>query len=261
MYKENQLRQLVSEFGGKSFASLSGLNLRPGTFDFFRFMRHTLEGCALLALNNVVHYDLHRSNILVDALRVPRLIDFGMSFDSTNIDTTVLKNRWKEYDPKYDSEPPEITVITGIRKGMNLQAVAKDAVYGKPVFKVYELIFGISREDVVKDLMAFLKDSKSFEKGDWVLFFQIYWPGFDSFALGAVLLHVLQTQLTWPSFVESEQWKNHGEITFKVLKEMLNVNPSERYDCVEALALMFPDSVVLKNSDSWLAARKIQRQG
>lgn len=259
-YKPNQLRQLVSEFGGKSFSTLGALNLKPGTFDFFFFMKHTLEGCALLTLNHVVHYDLHRANILVDSLGVPRLLDFGMAFNAADITEKTLNDRWKQYDPKYDSEPPEITVITGIRKGMALNLAIQDCVYGKPVFKTFELVFGVPREKLVGDLERFVKNSKSFEKQEWVKFFQIYWPGFDSFALGAALLHILQTQLTWPSFVESDEWQKKETITYDVLKKLIEINPSERFDCVEALALLDPENVVLKNSGPWLAARKAQRQ-
>ena len=259
-YKPNQLRQLVSDFGGKSFSTLSGLNLRPGVFDFFYFMRHTIEACALLTLNHIVHYDLHRANILVDSLGVPRLLDFGMAFNAEEITEKTLSDRWKQYDPKYDSEPPEITVITGIRKGMSLDAAIKDCVYGKPVFKTYELIFGIPREKLAGDFSRFLRNSKSFEKHEWVQFFQIYWPGFDSFALGAALLHILQTQLTWPSFVQSEEWQSKESRIYDVLKRMIEINPSERFDCVEALALLDPENAVLKHSGPWLAARKSQRQ-
>ncbi len=259
-YKPNQLRQLVSDFGGKSFSTLGALNLRPGAFDFLYFMRHTLEACAVLTLNHVVHYDLHRANILVDSLGVPRLLDFGMAFNAADITEKTLNDRWKQYDPKYDSEPPEVTVITGIRKGMTLDAAIKDCVYGKPVFKTYELIFAIPREKLVGDLSQFLRNSKSFEKHNWLQFFQVYWPGLDSFALGAALLHILQTQLTWPSFVQSEEWQKKESLVYDVLKHMLDINPSERYDCVEALALLDPENAVLKNSDPWLAARKSQRQ-
>jgi serine/threonine protein kinase len=259
-YKSNQLRQLVSEFGGKSFSSLGAINLRPGIFDFFFFMRHTLEATALLTLKGVVHYDLHRSNILIDTLGVPRLLDFGMAFDATRIDDQILNDRWKQYDPKYDSEPPEITVITGIRKGMNLDAAVKDCVYGKPVFKTYELIFGVPRLELIEKLRGFLKKSRSFEKHEWVTFFQTYWPGLDSFALGAALLHILQTQLTWPSFVESEEWQKNESKIYQVLKRMLSIDPSERFDCVEALYLLDPDNVVLKNNVSWIEARRTQRQ-
>ena len=259
-YKPNQLRQLVSDFGGKSFSSLGALNLRPGSFDFFFFMRHILEASAVLTLNNIVHYDLHRSNILVDSLGVPRLLDFGMAFDATRLTEKVLNDRWKQYDPKYDSEPPEISVITGIRKGMSLEAAVNDCVYGKPVFKIYELIFGIPRKELGDTFLRFLKNSRSFEKNNWVQFFQIYWPVFDSFALGAALLNILQTQLTWPSFVQSEMWQKDESKIYGVLKKMLMIDPSERYDCVEALAYLDPENVVLKNSESWIAARAQQRQ-
>lgn len=259
-FNGKQLRQLVSDFGGKSFSTLSSSNLRPGPFDFLYFMKHLLEACAVLTLHSVVHYDLHRSNILIDSMNVPRLLDFGMAFDAKHITNDTLTQRWKQYDPKYDSEPPEITVITGLRNNMPLNVLIKDAVVGKPVYKNYELLFNVSRDEIMKQLEGFLEKSSSFEKKDWVKFFQIYWPGLDSFALAAVLLHVLKTQLTWPSFIESAEWKEKEDIVYDVLKKMLSVDPSERYDCVEALALFDPANALLKSSEAWLAARKIQRQ-
>jgi serine/threonine protein kinase len=117
---EKTLKQVISDFGGRSFSSLAGKNLRPGSFDYFFFFEHLLEACAYLALNGVVHYDLHRSNILIDPLGVPRLLDFGMSFSARNIDNNIIGNRWKVYDPKYDSEPPEVTIITGIREKLDI---------------------------------------------------------------------------------------------------------------------------------------------
>ena len=263
-YKPDQLRQLVSDFGGKSFSSLSSTNLRPGTFNFLFFMKHSLEACALLTLRGVVHYDLHRSNILIDSMGVPRLLDFGMAFDAKEITEDTLNQRWKQYDPKYDSEPPEITVITGMRgsgsqRALSLEVATKDAVLGKPVFKEYEIFFGIDRERLIDSLRAFCVRSKSFVQKDWVTFFQTYWPGLDSFALGAALLNILKTQLTWPSFVDSKEWLKHGDTVMKTLQGMVNIDPSERFDCVEALEISFPDSVVLKHSADWLAARKAQR--
>lgn len=259
-YNSSQMQQLTSDFGGKSFALLTSSNLRPGPFSYFHFMRHTLEASAILTLRSIVHYDLHRSNILVDSLGVPRFLDFGMSFDAKEITEKILHERWKQYDPKYDQEPPEVTVITGIRKNMPLDAAVKDAILGKPVFRECELVLGVPKSQNIQELMAFFERSKSFAQKDWVAFFETYWPGLDSFALGAVLLHLLKTQVTWPSFVESPEWVEKGDTVYEVLRSMLHADPSARFDSVEALSVLFPDSVVLKNSEAWLAARKSQRQ-
>lgn len=256
-YKKKELLQVTSDFGG---ISLGSTDLRPGEFDFFHFMNHLLEGGALLALQGVVHYDLHRSNILLDESGVPRLLDFGMAFEASKISEEVLGERWKVYDPKFDSEPPEVTIITGIRKQMNLPTLVSECVYQKPVLREVEYILEVPRSQMMQELQAFFRKSKSFQSKDWSTFFKTYWPTFDSFALGAVLLNILKIQLTWPTFIESEEWKTKGELVYDILKKMLRVSPSDRYDCVEVLALLNPKSVVLKGSDAWLSERKKQRE-
>lgn len=259
-FPAKDLRQLVSSFGGRTFASITDSNLRPGIFNFFAFMKHTLEACAILSLHGIVHYDLHKSNILMDSFKVPRLLDFGMSFKAAEIDDMILSLRWKIYDPKFDSEPPEVTVITGLRNNIQLSVTIRDAIFQKFVFRDLEVVFGQSREDLAKKLTDFCAKSKSFLEKDWVRFFKLYWPGFDSFALGAILINVLKYQLNWPEFTSSEEWLRRKDSIETILKGMLTPDPSERFDCVEALSLFDPESVVLKNSEAWLAARKNQRQ-
>jgi serine/threonine protein kinase len=253
---QNELLQIVSPYGGKSISSLGSINLHPKRFDFVYFFQHLLEACALLTLKGVVHYDLHRANILIDRYGVPRLLDFGMAFSSTELNYEIIDNRWKIYDPKYDSEAPEVTIATGIRKGLPLEKVVNETIFEKPVYKNYEVIFGEDREVLVASLESFCMKSKAFRRNDWLTLFKTYWPGFDAFSIAAVLLNVLRTQLTWPEFVNSVPWQQKGDVILDILKRMLNPNPSLRYDCVEALALYDPQNVVLKNSEAWLKGRK-----
>lgn len=253
---KNELLQIVSSYGGQSFSSLGSINLHPRRFHYLQFFQHLLEAAALMTLKGVVHYDLHRANILVDRYGVPRLLDFGMAFSADELDYEIIDNRWKMYDPKYDSEPPEVTVATGLRKGVAFDTVTHAAIFEKPVFKNYEVIFSESRDVLVSSLQSFCTKSKSFRRKDWLTVYKTYWPGFDAFALGAVLLNVLRTQLTWPEFVNSPSWQQKGDVVLDILKRILNPNPSLRYDCVEALALYDPQNAVLKNSEAWLAARK-----
>jgi hypothetical protein len=253
------LKQITSDFGGRSFGLLGSTNLRHASFDFFFFFKHLLEAGALLCKNQVSHYDLHRSNILVDTRNVPRLVDFGMSFSARDITTEILDERWKVYDPKYDSEPPEITVLTGVRNGVSLEKAIQETVTQKPIFKEVEIVFGIRREALMTELTHFFNKSKTFRNADNVGFWKIYWTGFDSFALGALFLSVLKTQLVWPEFVQGGQWIEKGALIQSILRRMLHVVPSERYDCIESLNLYDPGNVVLQTSGAWIAARKAQR--
>ena len=256
---EKTLKQVISDFGGRSFSSLAGKNLRPGSFDYFSFFEHLLEACAYLALQGVVHYDLHRSNILIDPLGVPRLLDFGMSFSAREIDKNSIGNRWKVYDPKYDSEPPEVTVITALREGLPVSQAIDECVTGKPVFSVAGDILSMSKSNAKLQLEAFVQRSTSFQKRDWVAFWKTYWTGFDAFAIGAVLLTVLKVQITLPEFTADTRWIQRGDILLEILAKMIHADPSERYDCVEALAMWDSENVLLKNSVPWLEARKKQR--
>jgi len=254
------LKQITSDFGGRSFGLLGSTNLRHASFDFFFFFTHLLEAGTRLCMDQICHYDLHRSNILIDSHGVPRLVDFGMSFSARDITKEVLDERWKVYDPKYDSEPPEMTVLTGIRNGVSLEKAVQETIMQKPIFKEVEIVFGIHRETLVAELTHFFRKSKSFQKGDTIGFWQIYWTGFDSFALGALLLSVLKTQLVWPEFIQDSKWVERGALIQSILRRMLHVVPSERYDCVEALNLYDSGNVSLKTSGAWIAARAAQRR-
>lgn len=257
---QGDLLQIVSRFGGKSFSTLGSYNLRPGPFNYMRFFQHMLEAGAVLALRQVVHLDIHRANILLDRYGVPRLLDFGMAFYAPELTYEIIDERWKVYDPRFDTEPPEITVATGLRNSVPFETVARAAIFEKPVYANYEIVFHADREDLVNQLEGFCQRSKAFRRKDWLSFYKTYWPGLDAFALAAVLLNVLRTQLTWPEFVQSAEWQEKGDTVLKVLRHMLSPNPSLRYDCVEALSAVDPQNALLKHSASWLAAREKQQR-
>jgi serine/threonine protein kinase len=258
-YEPKNLSQVISRFGGTSFSSLGRMNYRQNLQFYYGFFRKLLEACALLTLNGIVHFDLHRSNVLIDKAGQARIFDFGMAFQELDINDDIISERWKLYDPSFDSETPEITVITGIRKGMALETAVLDVVSRKPVLKEYEAIYGVSRNQMSQRLYNFFLKSRSFQEKNWVAFFKTYWPVFDSFSIGAILLNVLKILLTIPEFVESSRWKEEGAKILAILKEMIRVDPSERYDCVEALYAYDPKNDALKGSEAWISARKQQR--
>jgi serine/threonine protein kinase len=102
--------------------------------DLLSFTKHLLEGGALLALHGYVHYDIHQENILFNQkTSEPCFIDFGMSFSANNITNEILDTRWKIYSPDFDPEPPEITVITALRKNNPLINTIHDIMKQKPL--------------------------------------------------------------------------------------------------------------------------------
>lgn len=249
--KSSALTQIISEF--KGYKTLAQTDIRPPRFDFFFFFRHLLEATALMTLRGVIHYDIHGSNILFDTHGVPRLLDFGLSFTARAFD---LSTMWKVYDPHYNQEPPEVTVATGLQDGRGAE-VFEETIYQKPVFKHILRMFGTKSDDMVDSLRRFFLRSRSAVSRDWQTFFAVYWPGFDSFALGAIFLEILQISMRWPAFVNAPEWKEKGDRIMTLLPCMLNPVPSERYDCVEALAHYDPQNAVLHDAAArkWLNAR------
>ena len=258
-YPSEALDQITSDFGGEVFSNLQLIDLRPSRFDFFKFFTHLLEAGAILCLNGISHYDIHRSNVLVNSKGIAYFIDFGQSFLGNTITDKILDTKWKVYDPSFDSESPEITTMTGVRNKMDLNIVIKDVINKKPVLKLTELILQIPRGDSEAQLNAFFKKSRAAATGNWVSVWQSHWPEFDSFTLAALLLSILKLELGIPEFISLPAWKEKGEQMKSVLKKMLNCDPFQRLDCVESLAAWDPSNDVLKSGTKWLEKRKKQR--
>jgi hypothetical protein len=183
-----------------------------------------------------------------------------MSFSAQDINKNTIGTRWKVYDPKYDSEPPEVTIITGLRDKLSLATAIDECIYGKPVFSVAEDILEVSKATAKSQLQKFTERSASFQKQDWVAFWATYWTGFDAFAVGAVLLNVLKVQITLPQFTADPRWIEKGDRIMEILTKMITPDPSERYDCVEALFLWDPKNALLRNNGAaWLETRRGQR--
>jgi hypothetical protein len=78
-----------------------------------------------------------------------------MSFSAHDINKNTIGTRWKVYDPKYDSEPPEVTIITGLRDKVSLSKAIDECIYGKPVFSVAEDILEISKSTAKSQLQSY----------------------------------------------------------------------------------------------------------
>lgn len=258
-FRKENIVQITSSFGGKAMNSLQNVDLRPAYFNYFKFFTHLLEAGAIMTLHQICHYDIHKPNILLDKQGTARLIDFGMSFSTKNITNEILRDRWKYYDPIYDNEPPEVTVMTGLGKNIPLKDVIEQTVKIKPVYKNIQMILLVPNEDSKEELHTFFKKSISASQRQWPKTWAHFWPGFDSWAIGAILLNLLKIQLTFPEFTNSELWIKKGNLIYKILKQMLVSNPFYRIDCVESLSLWNPDSVVLKDSASWIYEKQKQK--
>ncbi len=262
-------RQIYMEYGGKPMYTI---NLHPNRFDLLKFMIHMLEAAGSLLLAGVCHYDIHPGNILFDTKGAARLIDFGMAFKGPTVKKSVIDLRWKvlrfgtpEHTDHWISnqEAPEITIINAVANNdYSLEDAMKKTIYTKDIFaQLSKPMFGVSRQNQMKEFEAFWKTSKACQERDWVKFFRTYWSIFDSWALGTLFLAYLQKQLTFLTFAKSEVWTEKQVPIQTALRGMLEINPRKRLDSIEALALIDPGNHWLKRfGSSWLSERGKQRK-
>lgn len=231
-------------------------------FPIQMIITHLLEGCSLLTLNGYVHYDIHANNILLDSTsQIPRLIDFGFSFSTQLLTNDVINERWKVYSPSAGMEPPEITVANGIRKGLQFDRIVKDIIRQKHPLKSVESYCGLSRSSQLRDFISFWNSSQSSKKKDWLAFFRVYWPAFDAWGAGIIILVLYKNALNNKALQKLPDWPSISSRTKEVLRGLLRMDPRNRLDSVEALSLFNPESFVVSSPSgrAWLQKKDEMR--
>ena len=267
------MKQVIEPFGGimPFYQLFDNQSLHPKYFNFFYFMRHLLEAGSILLLAGVCHFDLHPGNILVDKKKTVRILDFGLSFPTDNINETVVNGRWKRlrfgfesdaaHPTVHNSEAPELTIMNSMRRReYSIEEGVKMTVLGKAIFKDMEKYLGVSKEEARDSLVYFFESSKLARERDFVGLWKTYWPGFDGWAIGCLLLDTLKALLLLPEFTQG-QYKARKSSILAALRGLLEPDPRKRLDCMEALALYDPASPwIARFGKKWLSARKQQRQ-
>ena len=268
----SQTRQLFLPYGGKDPLGnmILSTTIHPKVFPFFDFMTHILEAGSMMLLAGVCHFDLHPNNFLKDKYGVVRILDFGQAFDVRKINDDTVDSRWKVlfFGNESDSpnamvtnaEAPEITVSNALRNGFLLEDAVKHVVQGKEIFQDMEKVLDMSKQSSQMQLVNFFEQSISARANDWVAFWKLYWPGYDAWAIGSLLLILLKYQISWAEFHQGE-WQTRGSLIKLALKGLLHPNPHKRLDCMEALFLVDPKNHWIERfGKSWLQKRQALRQ-
>ena len=102
-------------------------------------------------------------------------------------------------------------------------------------------------------MQQFMTTSRSAQTGDMVLWFNAHWHKNDSWACAANLVTLIARMSLWNSFSEGE-FSHHSAKLLAVLKKMSQTNPNKRFDAVQALAELDPESTIIKTyAGPWLA--------
>ena len=271
----NTTVQITMPWGGYP---LTRINLDPAHFDFFKFMEDLLAAGTFLIINDVCHFDIASQNILVNKEQTPRLIDFGFTFRPSQLDLQALNLRWREIDFEYNTETPEVSLMLVAHQGGSVDDAIRKLKTSKPVVHSLQSICGVSPDTWAKELDQWTKSSQSFQKHIWLNCWKTYWPGFDAWGIGAVLLNILEIQLRFNNFIQSEQWKIRGALVKVVLTNLCRSHPAYRIDAAEALSaltdgkhpLIAPsssgpavsdDSAATLSGYDWVQDKKAARKG
>lgn len=253
--KQTKIKQLTMEYGGLDLESVKYIN-------FFTLFSHLLEAGSLLVLNGLVHYDIYSKNILIDKNYIPKIIDFGQSFHLNEISDESIKDRWKTLGPGYAAEPPEVTFLTAmdIYNKYTFEETVLEVMPKKRILFVIERVLGVPFQTQIKKLVTFFQTSLAYQNRDFIKMWKLYYTGFDSWAIGCLLVEQLNKLYYSYEFIESNEWKLKKGVIVDILKKMVSTNPKERIDCVEALSMYDPfNEIIEKYGSGWLEKRRLQR--
>jgi hypothetical protein len=257
----SDFKQLSMPYGGVDVYKYSLMNKEH--IPFFTLMRHLLEAGSLMLLHGFVHFDISAKNILIDKFGIPRIIDFGQSFSIHELSLQSIRNTWTVLGLEYPTEPPEITFLKSLDEfnKYSFDDTIKLIMPKKNVLYLIEKLLGIPVKEQIASLVKFFKSSIAFHNQDIVKFWKLYYTGFDSWAIGIILLTYLNKMLVSYEFIESSEWKLKSVLIVDILTKMLDVNPKERIDCVEALSILDPfNDIYLEYGVEWVTKRNIQRR-
>ena len=251
--------QFTMPYGGKTlYSRIVDFDFLKGKTSYFDVFLQLLEAGAYLLAANYVHFDISINNVVISDKGQVSLIDFGQSFSSKQITPETLRLRTKVYDPVSITEPPEIT-LSQSPNGITSTYIS-DIIKRKTVFRSAERVLGVRAVEQDAALREFWEDSRAAQNRDWLGFWKLYWPTFDSWGVGVDLLEALQPLLFKIEFVESAMWKQRGATIKSILRGMLEANPRKRLDCIEALKLYDPDNAWFETyGTSWIESRERQR--
>ena len=259
--KDKKTSLVTMPYGGVTLAQLNSNNQRKIANNYMAYSQHLIEAGVLLLMKGLVHFDLHMSNIVIQEF--PRIIDYGFIWTPKTLTNDNMGAVDRLYNPKLDQESPEASYCNGMQPPYNYKKtmLASDIINHKPIFHLIENIFGIPLGAQINIFTNFLNESQYIQNNKLTEFYKLYWTKFDAWAIGAVLTKILYTSIFDTSFVDTI-YASNKKIIKTVLSGLLNPDPGLRYDCVEALQIWNPSSIVLKDPlvASWLSKQSAMRE-
>ena len=241
--------QIITPYAGQAIHFFNK-QIRAGAIDFYKFGTHLLEGTSLLLLRGLVHYDLHKANILVNNPNEPKIIDFGFSWRVSFLPTIAEDLLYYMFEPEHSQYAPELHIPGRFKSTDNINVnVLRTILSKKNVSRKLELTLGVPFEQSVAEYKDFIYNSRTIQGQDWLKFYQTYWPKFDAWSVGRVLLDIYQIISTVRGYKPTEK----DAIYSQVIRGLCTPSPKKRLTAAEALKLWNPDSPILAQLKGWTA--------
>jgi hypothetical protein len=128
--------------------------------------------------------------------------------------------------------------MIGAHDNMSIEQLVRDLEKEKPAVQRLATLCNVNPVHWGGELYQWSLDSQSFQQHDWVSCWKVYWPGFDAWSIGAVLLEILEIEMASPAFIKSKSWIEKGSLVKNVLKGLCRAHPAFRIDAAEALSLL-----------------------
>ena len=139
-----------------------------------------------------------------------------------------------------------------LNHGEDADITIEAIIKSKPILQKIQAMYGISSKQMEEDLRTFYKTNTSLQGGDMLKWFKKYWTKIDVWAIGCIGIRMLSELLLFPRFSKSG-YSSYSDKLNKVLKAMVEVNPSKRIDCVQALEALDPNNYIIKKfGGKWL---------
>lgn len=245
----NKFVQLITPYSGEALHFFNK-QIRAGAIDFYKFGGHLLEGVSLFLLRGLVHFDLHKANILILNPNEPKIIDFGFTWQYSFLPKIVDDLPQYMFEPEHAQYAPELHIPGRVEMSMPINNnILYEILNKKNVSRRLELIFGVPFEQSLAEYKDFMYNSLSIKTHNWLKFYQTYWPKFDAWSVGRVLLDTYHIITSVRGYKPTEKDAIYSE----VIRGLCTPNPKKRLTAAQALKLWNPDSPVLGQLKGWAA--------
>jgi serine/threonine protein kinase len=213
-----------------------------------------LEASALLLVYNIIHFDLHPGNILLDEHDTPRIIDFNLSMSSNiSVPESQLSYRYSR-NFHLPQQPPDYTAVIGINQHKDILKIIRN-IKDKDIIRDIRTVLSLTDSTIESDIRKMIQNNSFIGNGDITGWFHKYWSKIDSWAIGTYLVDMIKNHAVSPQ-IGKAYTADSGKLKH-IIKSLCAIDPDTRWDCMQALEHIHPNSHIIKKyMGAWSSSYK-----